>query len=85
MPLFALLFFCAFGILVGVLAHWIDHARVWPWLPVYALLCALGALLGCAVLPVLFGHASFLARWLFSLLFAMAAALLSRLLHRRGA
>ena len=84
-PLFALLFFCALGIFVGVVAHWADRASVWPWLLLYALLCALGALLGGAVLPaVLFAGARFLWRALLSAAVAVAVALVLWWLHRRN-
>ena len=49
-PLFALLFFCALGVFIGLLAHWIDHVRVWPWILIYVALGALGALTGGTLL-----------------------------------
>ena len=45
-PLFSLLFFCALGVFIGLLAHWVDRARIWPWMPVYVFSGALGALVG---------------------------------------
>ena len=42
-PLFSLLFFCALGVFIGLLAHWMDRARIWPWMPVYVFSGALGA------------------------------------------
>ena len=58
-PLFALLFFCALGVFIGLLAHWIDHVRVWPWI-----LCgmAFGARTLMAVMMAM--ALSFVARWM---------------------
>lgn len=81
-PLFALLFFCAFGVLIGLCAHWLDCARVWPWIGVYVLFGALGALMGGALLPWLLDGMTFGARTLLAAMLAAAASLVARALAR---
>lgn len=80
-PLFSLLFFCALGIFTGLLAHWVDHARIWPWMPVYMFSGALGALAGGMLVPGM----TFSARMLFAVLLAMLLSLAVRQLYKRSA
>lgn len=78
-PLFALLFFCAVGILVAVLIHWLERARVWPWLLVYVFFGALGALIA-GLLPLTL---AFALRVLAAAAFAVLIMLLLRFVRRR--
>lgn len=82
-PLFALLFFCALGVFIGLLAHWIDHVRVWPWILVYVALGALGALTGGTLLPWILCGMAFGARTLMAVMMAMALSFVARWMAKR--
>ena len=84
-PLFSLLFFCALGVFIGLLAHWVDRARIWPWMPVYVFSGALGALVGgMLVHDWLMRRMAFRARTLFAVLLSMLFSLAARRFYKRN-
>lgn len=84
-PLFSLLFFCALGVFIGLLAHWVDRARIWPWMLVYMASGALGALVGgMLVHDWLMRRMAFSARTLFAVLFSMLLSFAASRFYKRN-